>query len=420
MRIKKIIALIIALMIGVGCLAACSDKEDTPDSDSQETVDTSENTENTESTDNNGEENNDKENNDKETLTPQMFKITSATPGVKVLGVRNLASENGLHMDWSCSGAEFAIDLKGGSVRLNFKASSNCYIRVWVDGNEYKQNGSEYFTVSNLSGSIVLNDIPAGKHTIRVMKVTGYTLARAELTGVMFAGSMLTDVVDTADKDTYIEFVGDSITCGWGTIGEHTGAYTDQDGTYAYSYLLAKELDVDYSMTALSGQGLLCGNPGVTNGYLYADPIGNGETKYDFARKADIVVINIGTNDYSNKNVSEADFIVAYLNFLRTIREKNGNECKILCLYNTMNDTYANAILAAVENFGGTFAGVTTYKLNRAEGNHHPNIAEHEAYAEALKDIITSLPEKSDSGITYVPEGDGSSDSMDFGQLNKG
>ena len=243
MRIKRIIALIIALMIGVGCFAACSEKEDTPDSDSQETVDTSDNTDNNDSTDSDKTDNNNKEDEDQETLTPQMFKLTSATPGVKVLGVRNLASESGLHMDWSCSGAEFGIDLKGGTVRLNFKASGNCYIRIWVDGNEYKQNGSEYFTVSNLSGSIVLNDIPAGKHTIRVMKVTGYTLARAELTGVIFAGSMVTDLVDTANKDTYIEFVGDSITCGWGTIGEHAGAYTDQDGTLAFSYLLAKELD---------------------------------------------------------------------------------------------------------------------------------------------------------------------------------
>jgi lysophospholipase L1-like esterase len=227
---------------------------------------------------------------------------------------------------------------------------------------------------------------------------------------------MVTDLVDTADKDTYIEFVGDSITCGWGTIGEHKGVYTDQDGTYAYSYLLAKELDADYSMTALSGQGLLCGNPGVTNGYLYADPLGNGETKYDFARKADIVVINIGTNDYSKK-VGEAEFKAAYLSFLRTVREKNGDECKILCLYNTMNDTYANAILAAVEEFGGTFAGVTTYKLNRAHGNHHPNIAEHEAYASVLKDVIEDLPEKVVSDITHVTEGDGSLDFIDYDEL---
>ena len=410
---KKILALILAIILGVGCFAACSEKEDTPSTDSQDTVDTSDNTDNNDSTDSDKTENNDKDDEDKEILTPQMFKITSTTPGVKVLGVRNLTSDNGLHMDWSCSGAEFGIDLKGGTVRFNFKASANCFIRIWVDGNEYKQNGSEYFTISNMSGSIVLNDIPAGKHTIRVMKVTGYTLAQAELTGLTFAGELLSDAVDTSDKDMYIEFIGDSITCGWGTIGEHTGAYTDQDGTYAYSYLLAKELDADYSMTALSGQGLLCGNPGVTNGYLYADPIGNGETQYGFERKADIVVINIGTNDYIKK-VGEAEFKAAYLNILRTVREKNGDSCKILCLYNAMNDTYAGAILSAVEDFGGAIEGVTVYRLDRAEGGHHPNIEEHIAYSEALKDVILNLPEKFVSEIVVVPEGIGNSDKMEW------
>ena len=413
---KKLLTLILALLLVTGCFAACNKGDEAADGDGTQASSTSsDDGGDTTPTDN---KDDDDDNNDDEKLVPKMFKITSATPGVKVLGVRNLASENGLHMDWSCSGAEFAIDLKGGSVRLTFKVSANCLFRVWVDGEEYKQNGSEYFTVSKISGVITLNDISAGKHTIRVMKVTGYTLAQAELTGVMFAGEMLSDVVDTADKDLYIEFVGDSITCGWGTIGGHTGAYTDQDGTYAYSYLLAKELNADYSMTALSGQGLLCGDPGVTNGYLYADPIGNSETQYDFARKADIVVINIGTNDFS-KNVGEAEFKAAYLAFLRTVREKNGEDCKILCLYNTMNDTYASAILAAVEEFGGVMEGVTTYKLNRAHGNHHPNIEEQAAYAAVLKDIISNIPDKFVPTLSVLPDGKGDKDSFDWEELNK-
>ena len=347
-------------------------------------------------------------------MTPQLFKLTSDTQGVKVLGVRNLASENGLHMDWTCSGAEFGIDLKGGSIRLSFTVSDSCYFRIWVDGVEYKQNGSPYFTVLKSNPTINLTDIPVGRHTVKVMKVTGYTLAQAELTGVIFAGSMLTDAVDTSDKDLYIEFVGDSITCGWGTIGEHGGAYTDQDGTLAYPYLVAQALNADYSMTALSGQGLLCGDPGVTNGYLYADPRGNSDIQYDFARKADVVVINIGTNDYWNDGVSSSSFRTAYLNFLRTVREKNGDECKILCLYNTMNDTYANAILSAVKEFGGELEGVSVYKLNRADGNHHPNAQEHIAYFNVLKEIIPEIPGKFIPDITVVPSGDGSKDSIDW------
>lgn len=409
---KRILTLLLALVLFAGCFVACKEKEETPDVDESESVDNLDESD-SESSDEGGKS----DDGEGENMQVKTFKITLSTPGVKVLGVRSLASESGLHMDWSCSGAEFGIDLKGDTVRLNFKVSASCYMRIWVDGKEYKQNGSEYFTVSMLSSSIVLDDIPTGKHTIRIMKVTGYTLARAELVGIMFAGSLLTDAVDTSDKDIYIEFVGDSITCAWGTIGEHGGAYTDQDGTLAYSYLLAEKLNADYSMTALSGQGLLYGTPGVTNGYLYADPIGNSEVQYNFARKADIVVINIGTNDCYQK-VGEAEFKTAYLSFLKTVREKNGDSCKILCLYNAMNDTYSNAILAAVEEFGGEFNGVSVYKLDRAYNNQHPNISEHEAYAETLKEIIVDLPGKYVPDITVLPSGDGSDNSIDMSQMS--
>ena len=363
---KRIFTLLLAFILLAGCFSACQKKDETPDPNESDTVDLSDESDSEGSDEMPDDGNNEEEKkpdggkDEEDPMQVKTFKLTSSTPGIKVLGVRSLASQSGLHMDWSCSGAEFGIDLKGDTVRLNFKVSASCYMRVWVDGEEYKYNGSEYFTVSALSSSIVLNDLSVGTHTIRVMKVTGYTLARAELVGVMFAGSLLTDAVDASDKDTYIEFVGDSITCAWGTIGEHGGAYTDQDGTLAYSYLLAEKLNADYSMTALSGQGLLYGTPGVTNGYLYADPIGNSEVQYDFARKADIVVINIGTND-CYQNVGEDEFKTAYLSFLETVREKNGDSCKILCLYNAMNDTYSNAILAAVKEFGGEFNGVSVY-----------------------------------------------------------
>ena len=359
----------------------------------------------------------DEDEEEEERLIPKLYKLTSSTEGVKILGERNLASENSLHMDWSCSGAEFTIDLKGGSIRFNFIASNSCMFRVWVDGEVYKQNGSEYFTIGSTNGTIALNGITPGKHTIKIMKVTGYTLARAELTSVTFAGDLLTDT-DTSDKELYIEFVGDSITCGWGTIGNHTGAYSDQDGTLAYSYLLAEALGADYSMTALSGQGLLCGAPGVTNGYLYASPLKDNTNQYSFERKADIVVINIGTNDYSKK-VGEAEFKAAYKSFLQTVKEKNGKECKILCLYNTMNDTYANAILEACREMGGELEAIVTYKLDRASGTTpnivgHPTAEENKAYAEVLKDIILNLPERFDPTLNVIPEGDGDDDVIDF------
>lgn len=339
-----------------------------------------------------GDESGDGEEEDDEKVEEQFifdtFKVTDTTHGVKVLGVRNLSSDSYLRMDWSCSGAEFAIDLKGGDISFDIEPTDPCYFRFWIDGKEYSQNGSVYFTAERMQ-PIVLTDVSVGKHTVKMMKVTGYTLARAKLKSIAFAGSMLTDVVDTSDKELYIEFIGDSITCGYGTIGNINGnKYTDQDGTVAYSYLLAEALDADYSMTALSGHKLI---GQMDSMYLYTSHLVSMQHQYDFARKADIVVINLGTNDVF-KGESESDFKEAYISFLKTVKEKNGEKCKILCLYNAMNDTFSGAILEAVVEVGGANRGISTYKLARAAGDpgKHPSVKEHEAYAEALLPIIKS------------------------------
>ena len=141
------------------------------------------------------------------------------------------------------------------------------------------------------------------------------------------------------------------------------------------------------------------GNPGMTKGYLYGSPLRDSETEYGFERKADIVVINIGTNDYGYREqygIDEAAFKEAYLDFLKTVYRKNGANCKIYCLYNSMNDTFAQAILEACEEVGGEAAGVYTLELERAASGH-PTLEEQNAYAWK---ITAYLNETKDNEIT--------------------
>jgi hypothetical protein len=261
-----------------------------------------------------------------------------------------------------------------------------------VDGEEW--GGSKYaadpelFHVTKSLTTLTLKDVPAGERRIKLIKVTGYTIARAQVHDMSFCGTISQYAPEP--NELYIEFVGDSICCAWGTIGAHSGTYTDQDGTLAYPLLIADRLDADYSVTALSGQGLLCGNPGMTEGYLYASALRNKNKQFAFTRKADYVVINIGTNDYSLRNqhnIDKAKFKAAYLAFLKTVAEKNGSDCMIYCLYNTMNDTFKDAILEAVAEFGGEAKNVYTYKMTKAASGH-PTIEENQKYTEDLLKLM--------------------------------
>ncbi len=324
--------------------------------------------------------------------------LNSGTEGIKILGERSLESSTQLNCDWTCSGLEFVIDCKGGNLTLRTSTTDPCYFRVWVDGEAWENTDGSLYYMINGTKNLVVPDMPVGEHTVRVLKVTGYTLARAHFYSMTFYGSLLADKAPQ-DNELYIEFVGDSISCGWGVIGDHAGAYTDQDGAQAYPYLVAEALEADYAVTALSGQGLLMGNPGMTKGYLYGSPLRDSETEYGFERKADIVVINIGTNDYGYREqygIDEAAFKEAYLDFLKTVYRKNGANCKIYCLYNSMNDTFAQAILEACEEVGGEAAGVYTLELERAASGH-PTLEEQNAYAWK---ITAYLNETKDNEIT--------------------
>ena len=335
----------------------------------------------------------------------QTVSLSSNTEGIRILGQRYLASGTQLNLDWTCSGLEFVLDSMGGDLTIHAAASNPAYFRVWIDGMPWENaDGALYYALEGIQ-DLVIPSLPTGEHTVRVLKVTGHTLSRAQFTGMTFYGSLLTDKTPP-ENGLYIEFVGDSICCGWGNIGDHTGAYTDQDGAQAYPYLVAGQLDADYAVTALSGQGLLMGTPGMTQGYLYASPLRDGSTEYDFARKADIVVINIGTNDYNYRDqygIDEAEFEQAYVAFLKTVYEKNGG-CLIYCLYNTMNDTFANAILNACQAVGGEAAGVYAMELTRTASGH-PTLAEHSTYAAQITSYINQTKDLEVTGTFGEPAG---------------
>ena len=63
-------------------------------------------------------------------------------------------------------------------------------------------------------------------------------------------------------KNLKIEFIGDSITCGYGVDDpdkEHHFKTSTEDVTKAYAYKTAQALDADYSMVSISGYGIISG-----------------------------------------------------------------------------------------------------------------------------------------------------------------
>jgi len=128
-----------------------------------------------------------------------------------------------------------------------------------------------------------------------------------------------------------IEFLGDSITCGYGDEGVYPCSFSaNTENVYrTYDFLTAQYFDADIHVESWSGKGVVrnYGDTNITsvnpfplywNRTLANNP--NGDY-YNFAWLPDAIVINLGTNDYStNPTPPPGIFITGYQNYIEAIR----------------------------------------------------------------------------------------------------
>ena len=175
---------------------------------------------------------------------------------VKILG-RTFYNNDVLWMGYSNTGAEFEITAHElevtivsdtGAARDKGSASR---IVIFVDGqrtiDEMLLEKEHTYCVFSYKGD-------AHTHKVRVIKVSEATSSWAGIKNIK------TDSKGTIKplpkKELKIEFIGDSITCGYGIDDldrNHHFATSTEDSSKTYAYKTAEMLDADYSMVSISG-----------------------------------------------------------------------------------------------------------------------------------------------------------------------
>lgn len=220
-----------------------------------------------------------------------------------------------------------------------------------------------------------------------------------------------------------IEFVGDSITCGYGTDDDdlsHTFSTATEDVTKAYAYRTAQALDADYSMVSYSGYGVYSGYVdeaidtrntselvppyytlvGFSRGTYHDKAI--TMTDWDFSNfEPEIIVLNLGTNDnsYCRSNTArEEEFIKCYQDFVTCVRKNNPN-AYILCTYGLMNGELTDSIEKALNSYRQasgdkriSFLPLPTH--TDADGyvvDYHPSLGTHQRAAEIVTAKIREI-----------------------------
>ena len=162
------------------------------------------------------------------------------------------------------------------------------------------------------------------------------------------------------EKPLKMEFIGDSITCGYGVEGKseaETFTTATENAAKGYAFLTAEALDADAVLTCYSGHGIISGytgDPAVRNDADLVPPYYEKEGRNEFrlptgklaqetdrdfsAFRPDYIVLNLGTNDLSWCGTDEErgkEFAKLYTAFLKTIRRDNP-QARILCTLGVM------------------------------------------------------------------------------------
>lgn len=252
--------------------------------------------------------------------------VAPNNPNILVEG-RTINKDNVLHFCYP--GTAFTIKFDGsGTLTAKLKANAG-YYAVSVDGGGFTKfsthgydDGIREFELANTA---------AGTHIVKLMLVTEAYNVRPEFHGFVLPSGAKVLKVDTK-KRPKIEFIGNSITCGYGNEAqsEHD-SFADSTSNFAKSFagITIKNLDAISMVVARSGIGIYKNYGDTITGSEWPMPrvyentlINDPTTKWDFSSyKPDVVVVGLGTNDLSENNYNYEKFAVSYIAFIKQIRQ---------------------------------------------------------------------------------------------------
>ena len=263
--------------------------------------------------------------------------------------------------------------------------------------------------------------LPQGRHTIRLMyTIEGYEL-QPEFWGFIFDGP----VADApALPQRSIEFIGNSITCGYGNeamLATDHYSYETQNHYFSYGQLCARALDAQAYIVARSGIGAYRNYNGPKTGTpdnrmdvqyeytLYAEKSSYRNRskaeaeKWDFARfTPDVVCINLGTNDLSTNNYDTKLLKQGYEKLLKMVR-RNNPKSKIVFLCGSMLGgkelEICKNLLNEVTSEANKAGDSQVYRFDfspqtgrlKYGADYHPSLWQHELMAAELTAFLRTL-----------------------------
>lgn len=337
-----------------------------------------------------------------EATTYDFFDLLSENK-VKVLG---RTKSDMVTAYWTGNAIELNINNKGGDVVLTVNTTEpEIYFEGFIDGVSVGRSDKP---ATEGETKITFTNIPEGEHLLRIVRESSTSKDSAAFTfldSITFNGTV---GERPADRELFVEIIGDSVAVGAGALGtfgeEHKNEY--HSGTHSFGYYIAEELNADYSIVAAGGIGLYIlshekkewytGEPtNIQKMYEYTNGIpdfGLDENKYDFPRKPDIIIIRIGANDDTN---NETEWRQEFVTFVKRLHEINGKDVPIVFSgkagtphYISVQNAKSTDLKDANLYLVSTAVGGSGTAALKTQATGHPNAKEQKELADSILAVI--------------------------------
>lgn len=327
------------------------------------------------------------------------FELLKFKDKIRPLGRYQILSD-GIGCDHCATGIELCFE-GVGEITLSLYTTvekehcDSAYFTVYLDGERMQKRleapaGEHTVTVVELC--------ERGKHILKLVKQCESNYNLCTLRSISLDGDLLSP---PPQRDKYIEYIGDSLSCGMGNLGksgvENPQTSLWEDVTQGYTYRSAEMLSADCSIISESGIGL-AGS--------WFDPLfdfysawsykRDKDVKYDFARIPDLVVINLVTNDYylncDLKICSVEEVIEKTKELILFVRKAYRKDIPIVWVgrFMYLGERYINAVDTAIAELSGEDAAIYRLDVPTSKGgaHGHPDIAGHTVASDMLVEFI--------------------------------
>lgn len=267
--------------------------------------------------------------------------IDADNTAIDYVGRFDFSNPKEVKFNWP--GAYIRFRFTGKSISLKFNGGNDGFYNVFID-DKLSVITANADTVINLASKL-----KKGVHTFRMYKRTEANFGICTFRGLKLdkRGKILPWDNKPSRK---IMFIGNSITCGYGTEGKDKSEPfkpETENNYYSYAPITARAFNADYHCVSHSGLGIVrqygdkkqvSDRAQMPERFEYV--MDNDDTKKWNHKnwKPDLVVINLGTNDFSTRpRPDKIMFNRKYEKFVKRIKEVY-DDVYVICITGPMID----------------------------------------------------------------------------------